>query len=369
MNIPFLSFNGMHPELKQDILANFESFYDSNWYILGQQVRDFEQQYADFNEVKHCVGLGNGLEALILSLKALGIGPGDEVIVPSNTYIATWLAVTYVGATNVPVEPNPNTYNLDPNLIKDALTERTKAIMPVHLYGQVSEMDAIMQISQQHDLKVIEDNAQSQGSRYNGKLAGSFGHSNGTSFYPGKNLGALGDAGAITTNDETVAQHIRTLRNYGSQKKYVNKYLGVNSRLDELQAGVLSVKLKHLDAWNKQRQQVANHYYNGLKGVGDLQLPTLAEGATSVYHQFVICTAHRDALQNHLKEQGVGTLIHYPIPPHLQEAYAPLNFKPGQFPIAERLANQMLSLPVYPGLTEEQLEYIVATIKTYYNNV
>ncbi len=367
MKVPFLSFDGMHPGLKKDILANFESFYDSNWYVLGQQVRNFEAEYASYNEVKHCVGLGNGLEALILSLEALGIGAGDEVIVPSNTYIATWLAVTYMGATIVPVEPRPDTHNLNPDLLPAALTEKTKAIMPVHLYGQVCEMDAIMAFAEKHQLKVVEDNAQSQGSRYNGKLAGSFGHSNGTSFYPGKNLGALGDAGAITTDSEEVATKIKALRNYGSHKKYYNKYLGVNSRLDELQAGVLSVKLPQLPSWNEQRIEVANNYYKLLAGVGDLQLPVIADGATSVYHQFVVQTAHRDALQEYLKSKEVGTLIHYPVPPHMQEAYASLPFKEGDFPIAERIAKQVLSLPVYPGLTLEQQEFVASCVRAFFD--
>lgn len=369
MKVPFFTFDGMNQNLKQDILANFESFYDSNWYVLGQQVRNFEAEYATYNEVKHCVGVGNGLEALHISLKALGIGAGDEVIIPSNTYIATWLAATYVGATVVPVEPRPDTHNLNPDLLQAALTENTKAIMPVHLYGQVCEMDAIMAFAEKHQLKVVEDNAQSQGSRYNGKLAGSFGHSNGTSFYPGKNLGALGDAGAVTTNSEEISTKVKALRNYGSHKKYYNKYIGLNSRLDELQAGVLSVKLPHLPSWNKQRISVANNYYKLLAGIGDLQLPVIADGATSVYHQFVIQTAHRDALQEYLKSKEVGTLIHYPLPPHLQEAYAHLSFKKGDFPIAERIANQVLSLPIYPGLTLEQQEFVAYSIKQFFDGV
>ncbi len=365
MNIPFVSFARMNADVKADTLQSFEQFFDSAWYVLGKQVSAFETEYAIFNETTHAVGVANGLDALIIALKTLNIGPGDEVIVPSNTYIASWLAVSYVGATPIPVEPRESTSNINPELIERAITPRTKAIMPVHLYGQCCEMDVIMQIAEKHNLFVVEDNAQSQGATYNHKLAGSFGHINGTSFYPGKNLGAYGDAGAITTSDEKMALRAKTIRNYGSDKKYYNTELGINSRLDEVQAGFLSIKLKHLNKWNTERNTIAQQYLNELKGVSGLTLPVIAEGATSVYHLFVVRHAKRDALQQYLNEHGIGTLIHYPVPPHLQQAYNSLGYKKGDFPIAESIAETCLSLPMFPGLTTEQVSYICDTLKTF----
>jgi dTDP-4-amino-4,6-dideoxygalactose transaminase len=367
MNIPFLSFEKMNADVKQETLRSFEHFFDSGWYVLGNQVKQFEQSYAAFNQTQYSVGLANGLDALIIALKTLNIGKGDEVIVPSNTYIASWLAVSYVGATPIPVEPRPETYNINPELIEAKITSNTKAIMPVHLYGQCCEMDAIMALAKKHNLFVVEDNAQSQGATYNGKLAGSFGDINGTSFYPGKNLGAYGDAGAVTTNSEDLAQRAQVIRNYGSQKKYYNQELGINSRLDEVQAGFLSIKLNYLASWNKERNTIAQQYLNALKGVSDLTLPSLAEHATSVFHLFVIRTSKRNQLQEFLTSNGVGSLIHYPVPPHLQEAYKDLNYKPGDFPIAEEIANTCLSLPMFPGMTETQVDYICQTIKQFLN--
>lgn len=364
-NIPFLSFRKMNADVKAATLQSFEHFFDKGWYILGEQVKHFESEYAAFNKTRHCIGVANGLDALIIALKTLNIGPGDEVIVPSNTYIASWLAVSYVGAVPVPVEPRIETCNINPKLIEANITPRTKAIMPVHLFGQCCEMDAIMAIAQKHNLKVVEDNAQSQGSTCNGKLAGSFGHINGTSFYPGKNLGAYGDAGAITTNDEALATRASVIRNYGSQKKYYNEEPGINSRLDEIQAGFLSIKLKHLADWNAERNQVAFQYLENLKNTQGLILPQLAAGVTSVYHLFVIRTAKRDQLQQHLNANGIGTLIHYPVPPHLQQAYANLNFKQGDFPLAEEIANTSLSIPLYPGLGESEIEYVCDQIKKF----
>ncbi len=366
MKIPFLSFESVNKDVKPELLASFEQFFDNAWYILGEKVKQFEQEYAVYNQVKHCVGVSNGLDALHLSLKALNIGEDDEVIVPSNTYIATVLAISYVGAKPVLVEPRKDTYNINPDIIEAAITSKTKAIMPVHLYGQCCEMDAIMDIAEKHDLFVIEDNAQSQGSSFNGKLAGSFGHSNGTSFYPGKNLGALGDAGAVTTNDEAVADKIKVLRNYGSQKKYYNEVIGHNMRLDELQAAVLSVKLKCLTDWTKQRQQIAGWYNEALKGIGDLVLPAIAPGASHVYHLYIIRTDKRDELQKHLSENGIGTLIHYPVPPHLQEAYSHLGFKRGDFPIAEKIADTCLSLPMWPGMKQTEIEQVKETMKRFF---
>lgn len=365
MNIPFLSFKKMNADVKAETLTSFEQFFDKSWYILGDQVKQFEHDYAAFNNTQYCVGVANGLDALILALKTLNIGMGDEVIVPSNTYIASWLAVSYVGATPIPVEPRKETFNINPEFIEAKITSKTKAIMPVHLYGQCCEMDAIMRIAAKHNIFVVEDNAQSQGATFNGKLAGSFGDINGTSFYPGKNLGAYGDAGAITTNNQVLAQRTMVIRNYGSQKKYYNEELGINSRLDEVQAGFLSIKLKHLEQWNSARKTIAAKYITSLQGTNDLILPQLADGATSVYHLFVIRTSKRDGLQQHLQQNGIGTLIHYPVPPHLQKAYADLNGKKGDYPIAEEMADTCLSLPMFPGMTDDEVSYVCNQIKSF----
>jgi len=364
--IPFVSFDYMHQPIKVEMLQAFEAFYDSNWYVLGNRVKTFENEYASFNKVENCVGVSNGLDALHIALKTLGIGQGDEVIVPSNTYIATWLAVSYVGAIPVPVEPDINTYNIDVTKIEAAITSRTKAIMPVHLYGQACEMEPLMAIAKKHNLFIVEDNAQAQGATFNDKLTGSFGDINGTSFYPGKNLGALGDAGGVTTNNSTLAEKARVLRNYGSQKKYYNEVIGFNMRLDECQAAFLSVKLNHLGGWIKQRQEIAAWYNEALQGIGDLVLPMVHPKATHVYHLYVVRTKQRDLLQKYLEENGVGTLIHYPVPPHLQEAYKVLGYKTGDFPIAEELANSCLSLPMWPGITEEVVKYIARKSKSFY---
>ena len=345
--------------------ATFSRVYNSYWYVLGEEVKRFEQEYAAFNQVAHTVGVANGLDALVLALRVLGVGPSDEVIVPSNTYIATWLAVTQVGATPVPVEPDPVTSNLDPVLIAAALTPCTRAIMPVHLYGQACRMTEIMALAAQHNLYVVEDNAQAQGATFAGGVTGSFGHVNGTSFYPGKNLGALGDAGAVTTNDAGLAHKVQVLRNYGSQQKYYNEVVGYNSRLDELQAALLRVKLPHLPEWTRQRQQVAAWYDQHLAGIVDLRLPAVADGATHVYHLYVVHTPQRAALQQHLTAQGIGTMIHYPVPAHLQQAYQALGFAPGSFPIAEELANTCLSLPMWPGMTEAHVATVADVIRSF----
>lgn len=368
MNIPFLSFDYTHRALRAKMLDAFEAFYDSHYYILGPRVRQFEQEYAAFNQVAHCVGISNGLDALHIALKTLGIGTGDEVIVPSNTYIATVLAVSYVGAKPIFVEPNIATYNIDVTKIEAAITSKTKAIMPVHLYGQCCEMEAIMDIAHKYNLFVIEDNAQSQGAAFNHKLTGTWGHINGTSFYPGKNLGALGDAGAVTTNDEALAKKAATLRNYGSEKKYYNEIIGHNMRLDECQAAFLSVKLQYLKDWTVQRRVIAQQYLQELKGIGDLILPFTHPDATHVYHLFVIRTNQRDLLQKHLTENGIGSLIHYPIPPHLQEAYRQLGYQKGDFPIAEIIAETCLSLPMWPGMTLEMVNYIGRTIRQFFTH-
>lgn len=357
----------MHSAIKQEMQDAFEEFYDSYWYILGDRLKKFETQYSQFNKVNYTIGTSNGLDALYLVLKALEIGEGDEVIMPSNTFIATALAVSYTGAKPVFVEPDIHTYLLDPSKIEAAITSRTKAIMPVHLYGQACEMDKIMAVANQYKINVIEDNAQAHGACFNGQLTGSFGHANGTSFYPGKNLGALGDAGAVTTNVQELAEKIQKLRNYGSSKKYKHDLIGHNMRLDELQAAFLSVKLMHLPSWTSERQQIATCYTAGLKDLGEVITPTKHPNATHVYHLYVIRTERRDELQEYLKEKGIGTLIHYPIPPHLQEAYSDLGYKRGDFPIAEELAQTSLSLPIWPGMKISQVEFIASEIKKFFD--
>ncbi len=367
MEVQYLNLNPQNQPLKQALLSAAENVIDSSWYILGKQVELFESQYAKFSNVKYCNGVANGLDALILALRALNIGQGDEVIVPSNTYIASWMAISYVGATPIPVEPRITTYNINPDLIEAKITSRTKAIMPVHLYGQSCEMESILNIAKKFNISVIEDNAQAQGAKFKDQLTGSFGNINATSFYPGKNLGALGDAGAVTSNDNELMKAVRILRNYGSERKYHNETLGINSRLDELQAALLCVKLPHLTAWTNERIEKSKQYHHQLKGIGDLILPATAQYATHVYHIYMIRTARRDALQNYLNQHGVGTLIHYPIPPHLQQAYFALHYKKGSFPIAEVIAKTCLSLPLYPGLKEEEIDYVCYTIKKFFS--
>jgi len=366
MNIPFLSFSGMHSLIRQEMLDSFAEFYDSNYYILGNKLKAFEKEYAVYNNVSHATGVSNGLDALILALRALQVGAGDEVIVPSNTYIATLLAVSHVKATPVLVEPDKATYNISPESIKAAITPKTKAILPVHLYGQACEMEAIMKIASDHNLYVVEDNAQAHGATWNGKITGSWGHINATSFYPGKNLGALGDAGAVTTNDPALSNQVVLMRNYGSEKKYFNEVIGYNMRLDELQAALLSVKLKYIDRWTAERQELARIYDLQLKDIGDLVLPVVKTGATHVYHLYVVRTKQRNSLQNHLVKDGIGTLIHYPVPPHLQKAYESMGYKQGDFPIAEEIADTCLSLPLWPGMEPAQVEQVCNSIKRFY---
>ncbi|MCR8560195.1 DegT/DnrJ/EryC1/StrS family aminotransferase [Mucilaginibacter sp. BJC16-A38] len=365
MKIPFLSFDYQNNTIAAEIKEAFQRVFDSKWYILGKELQEFEANYAKFNCVGHCVGVANGLDALQIALNTLGIGPGDEVIVPSNTYIATWLAISAVGATIIPVEPVSTTFNLDPQGIPGAITSRTKLIMPVHLYGQPCQMEEIMTIAGASGLLVVEDNAQAQGATFNGRLAGSFGQINATSFYPTKNLGAFGDAGALTTDDAGLAAKASVLRNYGSEKKYYNEMIGVNSRLDEMQAAFLSVKLKFLHTWNRQRKELAKKYDELLAGTGDLLLPAVAAGAGHVYHLYVIQTKQRDKLQEYLGRAGIETSVHYPVPPHLQKAYRH-RFKPGAFPVAERLAATSLSLPLYPGMPEKDLYAVTESIKAFY---
>ncbi len=362
--IPFLDMKSPYLELQGELDSAWERVMRSGWYILGQEVTAFEQEFARYVGAEYCVGVGNGLEALHLILRAYDIGPGDEVIVPANTYIATWLAVSYAGATLVPVEPVERTYNLDPERIEAALTPRAKAILVVHLYGQTAEMDSINAVARKHGLKVIEDAAQAHGACYKGKMAGNLGDAAGWSFYPGKNLGALGDAGAITTNDPALAERIRTLRNYGSKVKYYNLEKGFNSRLDELQAALLRAKLPHLDEWNARRARIADFYLRELRKTG-LILPHVPEGMTPCWHLFVVRTPRREALQAHLKAQGIGTMIHYPVPPHLQEAYRELNLPPGSFSISEAIHREVLSLPIGPHLSAQEAQAVIDAIKTF----
>jgi len=339
---------------------------DAQWYILGDQLQIFEKNYATFTGTGYCCGVGNGFDAIYIALKILGIGPGDEVIVPAHTYIATWLAVSHTGANLVPIEPKADTYNLDPGKIEAAITAKTKAILPVHLYGQACEMAAIMAIAQKHQLYVVEDNAQSQGATYNGQLTGSFGHLNATSFYPTKNLGALGDGGAITTNDEFLAQQVRSFRNYGSEVKYQHDQIGVNSRLDELQAALLRVKLPYMPQWTAERQYLAGLYQHHLSDLPKISLPITANEATHVYHIYQVRTTRRNELLSFLLQRGIETQIHYPLSPHLQKAYQPLGFVPGTFPIAEEIAATGLSLPLWPGLDESQIKYICTCIRDFF---
>jgi len=349
VKIPFLDLAAAYEELKEELDAAVSRVLASGWYILGPEVEAFESEFAAYCGARHCIGVASGLDALHLALRAMGVEPGDEVIVPSHTYIATWLAVTHCGAVPVPVEPDLSTYNIDPQRIEAAITSRTKVILPVHLYGQPADLDPILAIARAHRLKVLEDAAQAHGARYNGRRIGSHGDAVAWSFYPGKNLGALGDAGAITTNDDELADRLRVLRNYGSRVKYVNEVPGWNSRLDPIQAAVLRVKLKHLDVWNDRRAEIAELYLEGLAESG-ITLPSVPAWAEPVWHLFVIRYPRRDALLQALTEAGIGTLIHYPIPPHRQQAYAHLGYPDGAFPIAEQLAAEVLSLPMGPHL-------------------
>ena len=362
MSVPFLDLKASYVELKSQIDQAIGRVLESGYYILGPEVEAFESEFASYCEAAQCVSLANGLDALHLALRALGVGPGDEVIVPSNTYIATWLAVSQCGATPVPVEPVEATYNLDPALIEAAITPRTKVILPVHLYGQPADLDPILAIARKHGLRVLEDAAQAHGARYKGKRIGAHGDVVAWSFYPGKNLGALGDGGAITTDDAALAERIRVLRNYGSRVKYVNDVQGYNSRLDPIQAAVLRVKLKHLDEWNARRAGIARQYLQGLNQEG-LVLPQVPDWAQPAWHLFVVRHAQRDALQQQLTDAGVGSLIHYPIPPHKQAAYAGMGFAADAFPLAARMADEVLSLPMGPQLSTEQGEAVIAALQ------
>lgn len=366
MNIPILALKPAVDELRTELDDAYRRVMDSGWFLLGKELEAFEKEYAASVGTGHCVGVANGLEALQLVLMALGVGPGDDVIVPSNGYIATWLAVSHVGARPLPCEPDPLTYNLDPRRLPDVVTSRTKVILPIHLYGQTADMVAINEFAAKRGLFVLEDAAQSHGALCHGRAAGALGDAAGVSFYPSKNLGALADAGAVVTNNPTLAEKVRHLRNYGSKVRYEHDYVGLNSRLSELQAAFLRVKLPHLEEWNRRRVRLADIYLKELTGVGDLVLPHVPEWATPVWHLFVVRTARRDALQAHLAKAGIGTQIHYPTPPHLSKAYHSGPWKAGDFPIAEKLAQEVLSLPIGPHHTPDQIETVCAAIRSFF---
>lgn len=359
--IPFLDLKAPHSELREELDEAWRRVTESGWYVLGREVEAFEEEFAAYCGTRHCIGVGNGLDALHLILRAMEIGPGDEVIVPSNTFIATWLAVSLAGATPVPVEPDERTCNIDPLRVEEAITPRTRAILPVHLYGQPADMDPINAAAGRRGIRVVEDAAQAHGASYRGRKAGSLGHAAGFSFYPGKNLGALGDGGAVTTDDDRLAERIRLLRNYGSKVKYRHEAPGVNSRLDELQAALLRVKLARLDEWNDRRRGIARRYLAGLCGTG-IRLPEWPDRCEPAWHLFVVRSARRDALQRSLGEAGIGTLIHYPVPPHLQPPYRELGLRAGSLPICERMAGEALSLPMGPHLSGSDADYVVAKI-------
>jgi dTDP-4-amino-4,6-dideoxygalactose transaminase len=365
MNVPFLDLKDQYRELHEQLDAAYYRVAESGRFILGPEVEKFESEFAAYCEAKHCVGAGNGLDALHLILRAAEIGPGDEVIVPSNTYIATWLAVSYAGATPIPVEPDGHTYNIDPERLEAAITKRTRAIMAVHLCGQSADMDAINEVAARHDLKVIEDCAQAHGARYKGRRVGTLGFAAAFSFYPGKNLGASGDGGAVMTNDDDLARRVRIIGNYGSEVKYYNETKGLNSRLDEFQAAFLRVKLARLDEWNDRRKQIAKDYLQALNSVRNLTLPFVRDWADPVWHLFMVRHPRRDLLQKHLTKNGVGTIIHYPVPPHLQKAYAELGYTRGQFPISEKLADEVLSLPMSAHLSPGETSFVVQQLSTF----
>lgn len=360
----FLDMKAPYLELRDELDAAYFRFMNSGWYVLGPEVENFERAWAEFCGTKYCVGVSNGLDALCLGLEAGGVKPGDEVVVPANTYIATWLAISQVGAIPIPVEPEEKTFNLDPARIEAAITPRTTAIAVVHLYGTPADMAPIMQIAERHHLFVLEDNAQSQGAFYCGKRTGNLGHAAAFSFYPAKNIGAFGEAGGVTTNDPEIADKIRVLRNYGSRIKYHNEVQGYNRRIDALQAAFLAVKVPHLDDWNARRRAIASRYFAGLEGLKQIRVPE-SKLEDSVWHQFIIRTRNRDALQAYLKEKNIPTMIHYPIPPHLSEAYCKMGFKRGDFPLTEEFADTFLSLPIGPHMSQEDVALVVESIRNF----
>jgi dTDP-4-amino-4,6-dideoxygalactose transaminase len=364
VRVPFLDVGAASRELRSELLTTLGDVVDSGWYVLGASVARFESDWARFCDAATCVGTGNGFDALHLGLRALGVGDGDEVIVPSNTYIATWLAVTAAGGVPVPVEPDPRTMNLDAERCRAAVTRRTTVILPVHLYGLPADMDAINDVASAHGVRVLEDAAQAHGARVRGRSVGALGDAAAWSFYPSKNLGALGDGGAVTTNDAELASTVRGLRNYGESRKFVNETAGVNSRLDEIQAAVLTVKLRALERWNHRRREIARRYLDELRNA-PLTLPAVPSWATPAWHLFVVRTPRRDALRAHLHELGIATAVHYPVPPHLQPAYRELGWTKGSLPVSETLHEQVLSLPMGPHLTDEQVDAVIAGVVSF----
>lgn len=362
MEINYTDFKKMHQSIEKELLDCYKNVFDSQWFIQGKNLEKFEKEFAAYCGANYCIGVGNGLDALKLILDAYDIGAGDEVIVPSNTFIATILAISYVGAVPVFVEPDPKTLLINPELIEEKITEKTKAIMVVHLYGRIADMVRICEIAKKYNIKVFEDAAQAHGAELNGKRAGAWGDAAGFSFYPGKNLGALGDAGAVVTNDKAIAERVRALGNYGSHIKYHHEYKGVNSRLDELQAAFLSVKLKHLDRWTEERKAIAERYYSEINNP-QIQLPNLTDN--NVYHIFPVFSKNRDELKSYLESKGIHTLVHYPIAIHLQNAYRDMGYKKGDYPIAEEICDTELSIPLYPGMTEEEIGYTIKCINEF----
>lgn len=364
MNVPFVTFKPLEEKLNTDLRTAFERVFNRSWYIEGEECTNFEKYFATYCNATYGIGVGNGLDALTLALKAFGIKQGDEVIVPSNTFIATALAVTYAGATPIFVEPDIQTFNIDPRKIENKISPHTKAIIPVHLYGQACDMDPIMQIAKRYHLYVVEDCAQAHGAKYKGQIVGTFGDASGFSFYPGKNLGALGDAGAVITNNQELATKVRSLGNYGSDYKYHHIYQGNNSRLDEIQAAFLLAKLPYLDEVNENRRQIASKYLEGIHN-DNVILPFVSTFCTPVWHIFAIRTNRRAALEKYLNDSGIGTNKHYPIPIHLQKCYANLGYKKGDFPIAEELSETELSLPMYFGMSDSEIQYVIDKINSF----
>jgi dTDP-4-amino-4,6-dideoxygalactose transaminase len=358
MKIPFLDLQATYRELKEEIDRSVGRVFESGYYILGPEVEAFESEFAQYCQANHCVGVGNGLDAIYIALKALDIGPGDEVLVPSNTYIATWLAVTQCGATPIPVEPSIETYNINPAELLKAITPKTKAIIAVHLYGQPAPLEEILKIANQFDLRVIEDAAQAHGAIYKGKKIGAHSDLVTWSFYPGKNLGAFGDGGAITTNNKDLANTAAVFRNYGSEQKYQNKVLGLNSRLDPMQAAILRVKLRKLDEWNSRRKVIASLYSEVFKE-NHLSIPRVDEDTSSSWHLYVLRHHKRDQIVKAMNDLEIGVFIHYPIPPHLQIAYKHLGYSKGSLPVAEKLSSEIFSLPIGPHLSANESRHVI----------
>ncbi|HWA33438.1 MAG TPA: DegT/DnrJ/EryC1/StrS family aminotransferase [Cyclobacteriaceae bacterium] len=367
-DIPFLSLSAQHNLIRRELDAGFQKVVDGGRFILAEEVASFEKEYAAYSGVRHCISVANGLDALYISLSALGVGPGDEVIVPAFTCAPTWMAVSKTGARLVPVDADTATFNIDVGKISGAVTSKTKAIVPVNLYGTPADLPAIVELAASEEIFVVEDNAQAHGAMIGSQKTGSFGVINGTSFYPTKNLGALGDGGAITTDDPVLADKAAQLRNYGSSARFVHEIVGINSRLDELQAVMLRIKLRFIDRWNAERSVLAAGYLERLRGIGDLVIPSSEKNVQRAWHLFVVCTARRNLLQLYLQRKGIGTDIHYPIPPHLQKAYAHLGYRKGDFPVSEKIGDTVLSLPLWPGMSEAQLEYVTEAVRTFYKS-